>query len=469
MPVWGVRDYKAPFASGSAGWHAMVVVPCSMGTAARIAHGISDTLLTRAADVMLKERRTLVVVPRETPLGLVHLENLTQLARLGRARPAGDAVVLRQARDARRRDRHGGRAHPRPPRARARPACAGGGRDERPRRPRHRRAPGSRPCSRRAGRARSTPSDVARLRARGPPGARRARRSRARRGSGRRGAHLSRRRAAGDDGACVVLPRRGQRAARGSSCCARSPSRASPGPRGVRVRVDWTRCGLELAQVALGFGANELGGSHREQARPARWPRARCSASSARSRACELAELVKRRELEGFVRRAGRTPAFDEEVDVDARCDPSEGRARRAPVVRRRASRSSGTPTSSPSGQLANEVRERLHGDRTYFNRNMRIEVTNVCVASCLFCSFAKLEEGAPGAHTMTVEEAWRELESAHGRPAERDPHRQRPAPRAAVLVLRGAPRRLQAHQARHAHEVLHRGRDPLLRRSTTG
>ncbi len=82
-PVWGLRDYKAPFASGSAGWHAMVVVPCSMGTAARIAHGVSDTLLTRAADVMLKERRTLVVVPRETPLGLVHLENLTQVARLG--------------------------------------------------------------------------------------------------------------------------------------------------------------------------------------------------------------------------------------------------------------------------------------------------------------------------------------------------------------------------------------------------
>jgi len=87
QPIWGVRDYKAPFASGSAGWHAMAVVPCSMGTAGRIAHGISDTLLTRAADVMLKERRTLIVVPRETPLGLVHLENLLQLARLG-------AVVL---------------------------------------------------------------------------------------------------------------------------------------------------------------------------------------------------------------------------------------------------------------------------------------------------------------------------------------------------------------------------------------
>ena len=62
-------------------------------------------------------------------------------------------------------------------------------------------------------------------------------------------------------------------------------------------------------------------------------------------------------------------------------------------------------------GQLANEVRERLHGDRTYFNRNMRIEVTNVCVASCLFCSFAKLEEGAPGATTMKLEQAWKELE----------------------------------------------------------
>ncbi len=62
-------------------------------------------------------------------------------------------------------------------------------------------------------------------------------------------------------------------------------------------------------------------------------------------------------------------------------------------------------------GQLANVVRERMHGDRTYFNRNMRIEVTNVCVASCLFCSFAKLEEGAPGARTMRLEEAWGQLE----------------------------------------------------------
>ena len=71
-------------------------------------------------------------------------------------------------------------------------------------------------------------------------------------------------------------------------------------------------------------------------------------------------------------------------------------------------------------GQLANEVREHRHGDRTYFNRNMRIEVTNVCVASCLFCSFAKLEEHMPGAHTMKLEEAWKELEDRrHDPPTE--------------------------------------------------
>ena len=54
-------------------------------------------------------------------------------------------------------------------------------------------------------------------------------------------------------------------------------------------------------------------------------------------------------------------------------------------------------------GALANVVREQRHGDRTYFNKNLRIELTNVCVASCLFCSFAKLEEGAPGARTLTL------------------------------------------------------------------
>jgi 4-hydroxy-3-polyprenylbenzoate decarboxylase len=76
-------DYRAPFASGSAGWQAMVVVPCSMGTMSRIAHGTSDSLLTRAADVMLKERRLLIVVPRETPLSIIHLENQLAVARAG--------------------------------------------------------------------------------------------------------------------------------------------------------------------------------------------------------------------------------------------------------------------------------------------------------------------------------------------------------------------------------------------------
>ncbi len=61
-------------------------------------------------------------------------------------------------------------------------------------------------------------------------------------------------------------------------------------------------------------------------------------------------------------------------------------------------------------GTLANQVRERRHGDRTFFNVNMRFEATNVCEASCSFCAFAKLKEGQPGAHTTTHEEAWREL-----------------------------------------------------------
>ena len=83
LDVWGLRDFRAPFASGSAGWHAMAIVPCSMGTIARVAHGMSDTLLTRAADVMIKERRSLVVVPREMPLSVIHLENLLALAKVG--------------------------------------------------------------------------------------------------------------------------------------------------------------------------------------------------------------------------------------------------------------------------------------------------------------------------------------------------------------------------------------------------
>jgi len=83
FPVYSGRDYTAPFASGSARYDAMLVLPASMSCIARIAHGISDDLLTRAADVSLKERRTLILVPREMPYSAVHLENMLQVTRAG--------------------------------------------------------------------------------------------------------------------------------------------------------------------------------------------------------------------------------------------------------------------------------------------------------------------------------------------------------------------------------------------------
>ena len=76
-------DMWASVASGSARWDAMVVVPASMGTVARIATGISRTLIERAADVMLKERRPLVMVVRESPYSLIHLRNMTSLTEAG--------------------------------------------------------------------------------------------------------------------------------------------------------------------------------------------------------------------------------------------------------------------------------------------------------------------------------------------------------------------------------------------------
>ncbi|MBI5708625.1 MAG: UbiX family flavin prenyltransferase [Armatimonadetes bacterium] len=77
------KDYFTPPASGSFRHDGMVIIPCSMGTAGRIANGISADLMTRAADVCLKEGRKLIVVPREMPWNLIHLRNFTQLAEAG--------------------------------------------------------------------------------------------------------------------------------------------------------------------------------------------------------------------------------------------------------------------------------------------------------------------------------------------------------------------------------------------------
>ncbi len=77
------NDFFAPFASGSARYDTMIVCPCSMGMLARIATGVSNDLITRAADVVLKERRRLVVVTRDTPLSLIHLHNMKTVTEAG--------------------------------------------------------------------------------------------------------------------------------------------------------------------------------------------------------------------------------------------------------------------------------------------------------------------------------------------------------------------------------------------------
>jgi flavin prenyltransferase len=83
VPVYGERDWSAPYASGSARTHAVVVCPCSMASIGTIVGGAEANLIHRAAGVQLKEGRRLVVVPRETPLSAIHLENLLRLQRAG--------------------------------------------------------------------------------------------------------------------------------------------------------------------------------------------------------------------------------------------------------------------------------------------------------------------------------------------------------------------------------------------------
>lgn len=92
----GLRSMNAPFASGSNPPDAMVVIPCTMGTLGRIAHGYSEDVLLRAADVMLKERKKLILVPRETPLSLVHVKNLELLLLAGATiLPANPSFYMR--------------------------------------------------------------------------------------------------------------------------------------------------------------------------------------------------------------------------------------------------------------------------------------------------------------------------------------------------------------------------------------
>lgn len=83
FPIYDKKDFMSPIASGSSGCQTMVICPCSMGTLGRIASGISDDLITRGADVCLKERRRLILVTRESPLNLIHINNMKTVTEAG--------------------------------------------------------------------------------------------------------------------------------------------------------------------------------------------------------------------------------------------------------------------------------------------------------------------------------------------------------------------------------------------------
>ena len=106
-------DMGAAISSGSFKTDGMIIVPCSAKTLAAIAHGFGDNLIHRAADVILKERRTLVLAIREAPLSDIHLENMLKLVADGRVHPAADAGLLQPPADDRRHRRSHRRAHAR--------------------------------------------------------------------------------------------------------------------------------------------------------------------------------------------------------------------------------------------------------------------------------------------------------------------------------------------------------------------